>query len=66
LVRAEVYDAAGRSVRVLANEMVAAGRNRRAWDLRDAEGLRVPAGIYFIRFDAGRDQRRQKVVVVSM
>lgn len=64
-VRAEVYDAAGRLVRVLASEVLAAGRNQRAWDRRDGRGARVSAGIYFIRFDAGRDQSRQKIVVVS-
>jgi hypothetical protein len=64
-VRVEIYDVAGRLVRVLASEVLTAGRNQRSWDRRDERGLRVPAGIYFIRFDAGRNQSRQKIVVLS-
>jgi hypothetical protein len=59
LVRMEIFDAAGRLVRVLADEQV------RAWDRRDRQGVRVPAGIYFVRFDAGQNHGSQKVVVVS-
>jgi hypothetical protein len=61
-VRAEVYDVAGRLVRVLANEVLAAGRNQRTWDRRDEQGRRAHAGIYFVRFQAGKDQSRQKIV----
>jgi flagellar hook assembly protein FlgD len=65
LVHAEVYDAGGRLVRILADDLVPAGRHQRAWDRRDEQGTRVPAGIYFIRLDAGANQSRQKVVVVT-
>lgn len=63
-VRIEVYDAAGRMVRVLANESVASGSSRRVWDRRDQSGARVPGGIYFLRMSAPPDQRTQKLVVL--
>lgn len=64
-VRAGVYDAVGRLVRVLVDGVVPAGRNQRSWDRRDQQGERVPAGIYFVRLDAGPDRTHQKVVVIS-
>lgn len=65
LVRAEVFDASGRLVRVLVDGFVAAGPHQHLWDRRDGSGGRVPAGIYFVRFDAGGRGSRQKVVVLS-
>jgi hypothetical protein len=64
VLRAEVYDVAGRLVRVLANELVPPGRTQRAWDCRDQRGNRVPAGNYLIRLDTGAHRNCQKVVVV--
>ena len=64
LVRAYVYDPAGRLVRTLANETFPAGRHHRTWNRRDQKGDRVAAGIYFLAFDAGAHQTRQKVVIV--
>ncbi len=63
-VRIEVYDAAGRLVRTIAHERVAAGRNLRTWDRRDQSGARVPGGIYFLRLSARPDERNQKLVVL--
>jgi hypothetical protein len=65
LVRAELYDVTGRLVRVLSDDVAPAGRSHRVWDRRDEQGRRVPAGIYFLRFDAGPHRGRQKVIVVS-
>jgi hypothetical protein len=64
-VRVEIFDVGGRLVRVIANDLVAAGRNQRGWDRRDARGVQVPPGIYFIRFEAGTNRYQQKLVVVS-
>jgi hypothetical protein len=64
-VRAELYDASGRLVRVLADESMPAGKHQRAWDRRDDLGARVASGVYFLRLDAGAHQSRQKIVVVS-
>jgi hypothetical protein len=64
-VRAGLYDAAGRLVRTLVEEDVAAGRSQRTWDRRDDAGAHVAAGIYFLRFDAGAYRNRQKIVVID-
>ncbi|MCA9729875.1 MAG: T9SS type A sorting domain-containing protein [Candidatus Eisenbacteria bacterium] len=64
-VRAELYDATGRLVRTLANEVMPAGRYQRVWDGRSEIGQRVPSGIYFVRLDAGAHHARLKIVVVS-
>lgn len=64
LVRASLFDASGRLVRVLADEPLPAGRHQRTWNRRDRGGERVPAGIYFVTFEAGTHQSRQKVVIV--
>lgn len=46
---ARVLDARGRTVRVLANGLVARGRSTIAWDGLDARGNRLAAGAYFVR-----------------
>ena len=51
-VRLEVYDATGRRVRLLADEMKAAGRHEVTWDARDESGARVASGIYFYQLHA--------------
>lgn len=63
-VRAALYDASGRLVRILADERLPAGKHQRAWDRRDESGHPVPAGIYFLRLDAGAHLSHQKIVVV--
>ncbi|MCA9759829.1 MAG: T9SS type A sorting domain-containing protein, partial [Candidatus Eisenbacteria bacterium] len=64
-VRAEIFDASGRLVRVLADDVLAAGRHDQTWDRRDQSGVHMPAGIYFVRLDAGGRGSRQKIVVIS-
>ena len=48
-VRAEVWDLAGRRVRLLLVGAQGAGQYRRSWDGRDGAGRLVPPGIYLIR-----------------
>lgn len=48
-IRVAVYDAAGRTVRTLANEWSPAGRRELAWDGRNADGASARAGLYFVR-----------------
>jgi hypothetical protein len=49
MVRLGVYDASGRLVRELASGTREAGQHAEAWDLRDASGRTVGAGLYFAR-----------------
>jgi hypothetical protein len=58
-----VYDAAGRLVRTLANGPHAAGDHTAAWDLRDAAGHTVGAGLYFARLEAGGASLVQRIAV---
>ena len=65
----EIYDAAGRHVRTLANGNVAPGEQVMDWDARTGEGQRVSAGVYFVRgrLDApgqpGQEVRGRFVIV---
>lgn len=52
-VRLAVYDAAGRLVRELARGERGAGEHAERWDLRDAGGRVVTAGLYFGRLEVG-------------
>jgi hypothetical protein len=62
--RLALYDISGRLVRTLAEGTFEAGRYHRAWDGTDEAGQRVATGIYFVRFDAGSMQAREKIVVI--
>lgn len=63
VVTLEVFDVAGRRVRSVAKEWVAAGRHARSWDGRDESGSAVAAGIYVLRFRAGAELRTERIVV---
>jgi hypothetical protein len=62
-VRVGVYDAGGRFVRGLAAGSYGPGRWTLEWDGRDARGLRVSSGVYFVRLEsAGLEQVRRIVL----
>jgi hypothetical protein len=63
-VRVQVYDAAGRLARTLAEGPFVAGRHQRVWDGTDDRGQPVGVGIYFVRFETETVQSRQKIVVL--
>lgn len=63
-VRLSVHALDGRLVRVLADGPSAAGRHDATWDLRDAAGSPVPAGLYFAKLGAGREARLQRIAVL--
>ena len=48
-VSVEIFDASGRLVRTLADGAREAGSHSIEWDGRDADGARVPAGVYYVR-----------------
>lgn len=47
--RLELFDAGGRRVRALTSGPQSAGTTRIAWDARDDQGVRVQAGLYWVR-----------------
>lgn len=62
--RVEVFDLAGRRVRSLANGHYAAGPTPIGWDLADASGRRVAAGIYLVRAVAEGATAARRLVVL--
>ena len=64
-VEVNVFDAAGRRVRVLAHGHHAAGRHALAWDGRDERGTRVRAGVYFVRASDGPATRTRRLVLTD-
>jgi hypothetical protein len=62
-VSLRVFDAAGRLVNQLQNGVLPAGDYTTTWDLRDADGSAVPAGVYFVRMTLGRQVFTRTVTV---
>ncbi|MCA9751256.1 MAG: M28 family peptidase [Gemmatimonadetes bacterium] len=65
-VRLDVYDVAGRRVRALLDDRLAAGPHAMSWDGRNDDGHRVAAGVYFLRMrgeDAGMETRFSRKIV---
>ncbi len=58
-----IYDISGRLVRELSTGLKPAGSGQLVWDLADASGRRVAAGLYLVRArSAGRDWVQRLVV----
>jgi hypothetical protein len=60
-----MYDAAGRMVCALIDEFKEPGYYTIAWDGHDDIGRKVPAGVYFIRFNADDCKQVQKMVLLK-
>ena len=59
--RLELVGLDGRRVR---SEALHAENGDASWSLTDAAGHPLPAGLYFVRLTAGRDQRVQRLIVM--
>ena len=62
-VRLNVFDAAGRLVRTLANGIVPAGNHTVPWDGADLSGRRAPVGMYIAVLNVDGELHRQKVLL---
>ena len=62
--RLSLYDAAGRSVRTLAEGHFTAGPHAVPWDGRSDRGTRLPAAVYFARLESGQPTVTSKVILV--
>ncbi|HEC79117.1 MAG TPA: T9SS type A sorting domain-containing protein [candidate division WOR-3 bacterium] len=60
-----VYDAVGRLVRTVVRGAAAPGYYTALWDGRDDLGRRVPAGVYFVRFETDDYSRTQKAILIK-
>ncbi len=63
--RLDVYDAAGRLVRRLADGAFPAGEHVVSWDGRAADGSRQPDGVYFLRGQWDRFSATRKIVRIG-
>jgi hypothetical protein len=63
-IQLKVYDVAGRLVRVLVNEQVIAGEYLAYWDGRNARGLPVGSGVYFIKLLGKEIALDEKAIVL--
>lgn len=50
--RLQVFDLRGRSVAILMDGTVAAGRHEAIWNGRDSTGRKVPGGVYLLRLES--------------
>ena len=62
-LRAKVYDARGAEVRTLEDRAVS-GSGTLTWDGLTRSGVRAPAGVYFVRVEAGDLKESKKVVLL--
>jgi hypothetical protein len=65
LARLDVLDIRGRSVRLLASAVHAAGRHEYSWDGRDDDGHSMPSGVYFSRLVADGQTRTEKLTLIE-
>lgn len=64
-VRLCVYDVTGRLVRTLVDGSRPAGRHEITWDRKTDSGLRVPAGVFFIRMEQHGRASVQKLLILD-
>jgi probable HAF family extracellular repeat protein len=63
-VRISVYNAGGRLIRVLVDEVRESGSHTVVWNGRDQAGSELPAGIYFIDGRVGEQRIVEKLVLL--
>jgi hypothetical protein len=62
--RLDVVDLSGRLVRNLMDGLLTAGQYTQAWNGRDARGVPVDAGIYYIRFSNEEERSSARLVLM--
>lgn len=62
--RLAIFDVTGARARTLLDGPRGAGTHEVRWDGRDEGGRPVPAGVYFLRLEAGNEVRGQRLAVV--
>ncbi len=63
-VRLRVHDLSGRAVRTMALGRLAAGPHDRVWNTTDDADRPLPAGVYFMRLEAGAHHALRRVLVL--
>ena len=62
-LRLSLYDVGGRRVSVLAEGVQAAGHHAVPWDGTDGNGIDLPGGVYFLRFESEDHAETRKIVI---
>jgi len=62
-VTLRIYDAGGRACRTLVDGQLAAGEHTAHWDGRDGAARELANGIYFLRLEAGGEERTVRAVL---
>jgi hypothetical protein len=63
-VKLSIFSSSGRLIRELEDQSVEEGFNAVTWDGRNASGVLVPGGVYFLRSRVGAETHTLKFVVV--
>ena len=61
-VEVAIFDATGKRVRLLSDQVRGAGLHRVRWDGSDESGREMPSGIYFYRVRGGGVAEMKKIV----
>lgn len=64
-VEIEVYDLVGRKIKTLVDGRQSKGLHKVRWDVTDAHGKQVPAGIYLYSLKTGNKVKLMKMLVVD-
>ncbi|MDH7603657.1 MAG: T9SS type A sorting domain-containing protein [Melioribacter sp.] len=64
-VQIKIYDALGREVRTLIDEIKPAGKYNIAWDGRDNFGNLISSGVYFYKIIAGNFVQTKKMILMK-
>jgi flagellar hook assembly protein FlgD len=65
MIEISIYDVAGRVLRTLASGMKSPGCFETQWSGDDDLGRKVPAGIYFVRFESEDHKEYSKVILLK-
>jgi hypothetical protein len=65
VVGLEIFNLAGRRIRLLVTGSIQPGKHEAVWDLRSDDGARIGAGVYFARLRVGNDELSRKLVVLA-
>lgn len=61
----DIYNVAGRRIATVVSENLPAGNHLVTWDGADTRGAKVPAGIYFYRFEADGFESTRKMILLK-
>jgi len=63
--RLDVYNLRGQKLRSLISGDLPAGKHQVRWDGRDSRGMKVAAGLYFIKLEQGSSRSVSKVILLK-